>query len=65
MKDVDRELARVASRRAELEGRVGDAARANDHAELARVGEALAGVEDSVRALEERWLELADELEQR
>jgi predicted nuclease with TOPRIM domain len=65
MKDVDGELARATRQRVELEAQVGDAALGGDHAELARLGEALASVEHSVRALEERWLELADELEQR
>jgi ATP-binding cassette subfamily F protein uup len=63
VKDAERELARVEKRRAALEADVAAAAEAVDHERLARLGTELAEVTAAQSAIEDRWLELSDELE--
>jgi len=63
MKEADKELARLTRTQAELDEQVAAAAEAGDHAALARIGEEVAAVQARQREVEERWLELASELE--
>jgi ATP-binding cassette subfamily F protein uup len=58
---TEREMERLATRHAGLSADV--AAVGDDHEALARLGAELAEVEAEQRAAEERWLELADEVE--
>jgi ATP-binding cassette subfamily F protein uup len=60
LRDVERKLEPLEARRAELTERL---AGTSDHRELAVLGEELATLAEQVGALEERWLELAGELE--
>jgi ATP-binding cassette subfamily F protein uup len=63
IKDAEKELARLERLHATLDAEVALAAAANDHAELARLGDALRDVQEQVRHAEEQWLELGTELE--
>jgi ATP-binding cassette subfamily F protein uup len=63
VRDVEKELARFEKRRARLEADMASAAETGDHAGLARMGAELAAITAEHETTEERWLELADELE--
>jgi ATP-binding cassette subfamily F protein uup len=63
VRDVEKEMAKLEKRRAALEAEVAGAAGAGDHQALRTTGQALAEVSAAHEAAEERWLELADELE--
>jgi ATP-binding cassette subfamily F protein uup len=65
LQEVDKELARLARERARLEERVEEAATAADHAALAELGDAIAGMDAAIAAAEERWLDLGAQLEAR
>jgi ATP-binding cassette subfamily F protein uup len=60
IREVERGLAPLERRRAELEHQL---ATAIDHRALAALGEELATVTEQIGALEERWLELSAQLE--
>ncbi|MGV3760549.1 MAG: ABC-F family ATP-binding cassette domain-containing protein [Actinomycetota bacterium] len=65
MKEADKELARLAKQHARLDAEVAAAAEAGDHAALAELGARVAEVQARQSELEEHWLELGAELEQR
>jgi ATP-binding cassette subfamily F protein uup len=60
LRSVERELQPLEKRRAELEERL---AATSDHRDLASLGEQLAAVGTEIEVLEERWLEIAGQLE--
>ena len=60
LRTVERELQPLDKRRAELEERL---AATTDHRDLAALGEQLTSVSTQLGALEERWLEIAGQLE--
>jgi ATP-binding cassette subfamily F protein uup len=60
LRTVERELQPLEKRRAELEERL---ASATDHRDLAALGEQLTVVSAELEAVEERWLEIAGQLE--
>src|SRR5690606_3445039 len=60
LRQVEKELQPLEKRRAALTEQL---ASTTDHRELAALGEELAGVTREVEALEERWLELAGQLD--
>jgi hypothetical protein len=64
LKEADKSMARLDARRASLEEQLDAAGKAADHQELARVGAELTDVDREKAAAEDRWLELAEELEQ-
>ncbi|QGG97124.1 ATP-binding cassette domain-containing protein [Actinomarinicola tropica] len=61
MKSTEKELARLERRHAELTAAVAEVG--SDHVELARLGAELSAVDEERRQVEERWLELGEELE--
>ena len=61
LKTVERDIERLERRHEELTAAV--AAAGSDHEELARLGAELGAVDQERRSLEERWLELAEEVE--
>jgi ABC transport system ATP-binding/permease protein len=64
LKDVEKELARAEKRRTALEADMAGAAEGADHERLGRLSRELAGVVAEQALIEDRWLELSDELEQ-
>lgn len=60
MKQVEKQLQPLEKRRGVLEEQL---AATTDHREIASLGEELAAVSGQIAELEERWLELATELE--
>jgi ATP-binding cassette subfamily F protein uup len=65
MKEADKDLARLAKEHARLDAEVAAAADAGDHAALAELGALVAEVQDRQNEVEERWLALGAELEDR
>jgi len=65
MKEADKEMARLAKDQARLDAEVAEAADAGDHAALAGLGARVAEVQARQSELEERWLALGAELEDR
>ncbi|MGK2950444.1 MAG: ABC-F family ATP-binding cassette domain-containing protein [Acidimicrobiales bacterium] len=65
LKDAERDLARFDRAKRRLEDEVSAAAKAGDHAALARLGAELAGVQGEVADAEERWMAVSEELEAR
>ena len=65
LKEAEKDLARLDGARSRLDAAVTEAAQANDHEALRRLGEELAGVQAEVTAAEERWLAVSEELENR
>jgi len=63
IKETEKAMAKLDKRRAALEAQLLDAAATPDHVVLARVGAELAECTAEHTASEERWLELADELD--
>jgi ATP-binding cassette subfamily F protein uup len=63
LKDVEKELARVEKRRSAVEADVAAAAGSGDHETLARLGTDLSALTAAQEQIEDRWLELSDELE--
>ena len=63
MRDIDKELAALGRTRDRLHAEL--VAAATDHRRLAELGTDLATVDDQVATAEQRWLELADELDRR
>ena len=61
IKDIDKELVRLGKQRTRLEAAMLEAA--SDHQALTALGAEFAEVTAAHDAAEERWLELADELE--
>ena len=61
LRDIDRELAGHARRRDRLVEHLAGAG--SDHEEMARLGHELSTVETELAAIEERWLDVATELE--
>jgi ATP-binding cassette subfamily F protein uup len=61
LKEADREVAAGQRRREELEAQL---AEASDHETLARIGEELAAVMADLAAAEERWLTIAEQIEE-
>jgi ATP-binding cassette subfamily F protein uup len=65
MKEADKEMGRLAKEHARLDAEVAAAAEAGDHGALAELGARVAEVQARQSELEERWLELGAELEDR
>ncbi|HEX4868779.1 MAG TPA: ABC-F family ATP-binding cassette domain-containing protein [Acidimicrobiales bacterium] len=65
IKEADKDLARLTKEHARLDAEVAGAAARGDHEALARLGAAVADVQERQSAAEERWLELSAELEDR
>jgi ATP-binding cassette subfamily F protein uup len=65
LKDAEKELARLERDRGRLEASVHEAAAGNDHVALARLGDELTTMQAAVAEVEERWLALGEELEDR
>jgi ATP-binding cassette subfamily F protein uup len=65
LKEAEKELAKHEKARARVEVEVHEAAAAGDHAALARLGGELTDLQAKVAEVEERWLALGEELEDR
>jgi ATP-binding cassette subfamily F protein uup len=63
VKEADKELAKLDKQRAAVEAELVEAAASADHVVLARLGAELTALTTAHSGAEERWLELADELE--
>ena len=61
LRDVDKELAAITRRRDRLLDEL--AAAGSDHEAMVRLGRELAAVDAEFAAVEERWLEVGEELE--
>ena len=61
MKDAERQIAKLSKRRDRLHGELAEAG--TDHVELARIGTEEAAVSRELAAIEDRWMELAEEAE--
>ncbi len=63
LKDTEKELATLTKRREQLMRTLEEAGKAGDHERLRQLGTDLAAVSADIETLEERWLELAGDLE--
>ena len=65
LKEAEKDLVRLEAARVRLEAEVAEAAPANDHVGLQRLGVELAAVQQDLAAVEERWLAVSEDLEAR